>query len=225
MKTDGGGGRDAKMEDNMSTSLIIASPYPLMQEGIKAMLSDVGDVTVIDTATTCAEVDAKIEKVSPDIIIIDLQLSDFCGFDRIKSYIDINPSIRFLFISNLDNGKYFEEAISKGACGFILNSVNKDELVAAVKSAIANEVYVQPKLAKEIFKMRVTTDGNLVSLPPRQQQILEFMAEGFSNKEIASQLGLSIETINTHVKQILKKLKARDRAQAVAIAFRRLLIR
>lgn len=204
----------------MNTNVIIASPYPLVVEGVKAMLRDCDDISVIDSADSCSELDSKIE-ISPGVVIIDLRLSDFCGFDGVKDILDANPSLRFLFISSLNDGKYFEQAVSNGACGFVLNNVTKDELVTAVKTALANEVYVQPRLAKEIFGTNRMMNGGNVMLPPRQQQIIELVAEGLSNKEIASRLALSVETINTHVKQILKKLQARDRAQAVAIAFRK----
>ncbi len=205
----------------MNTNVIVASPYPLIIEGVKAMLRDCDDISAIDSTDSCSELDSKIEKLSSGVVIIDLQLSDFCGFDGVKDILDANPSLRFLFISSLNDGKYFEQAVSSGACGFVLNNVTKDELVAAVKTALANEVYVQPRLAKELFGAKRMTNGGKVMLPPRQQQIIELMAEGLSNKEIASRLDLSVETINTHVKQILKRLQARDRAQAVAIAFRK----
>jgi len=120
--------------------------------------------------------------------------------------------------------KVFEQAVEAGASGVLFISATKDELFAAISAALTNEIYVQPKLASLLFGNRkMSADGEFL-LTPRQQQTIELIAAGYTNKEIAFSLSLSIETVNTHVKQILKKLKAKDRAQATAIAFRKPLI-
>lgn len=208
----------------MQSAAIVVSSYPLIIEGIRAMLVGYEGISIIYTASSCQEASLKIKEHSPDIAIVDLQLLDGSGINVIRDCKAINDVTKFLFISSIEKGNYFEQAVARGAHGFLLNSLTKEELMTAIRTALDNEIYIHPKLASAIFGAKASPNDKSAVLTPRQRQTIELMAGGYSNKEIASQLNLSIETVNTHVKQILKKLQARDRAQAVAIALRKSMI-
>ncbi|MDI6715867.1 MAG: response regulator transcription factor [Actinomycetota bacterium] len=208
----------------METKAIIVSAYPLVIEGLKAVLGISGEVSVISSATSCAEAIPKIKSLSPDVVIASFQLPDGSVCEIVKVCKLDNPSIKYIVISSADQGKYFEEALKEGVHAFLLNSVTQDELIVAIKTALADEIYIHPKLASAVFGVKRMANDGSIYLTPRQKQTIELMAGGYSNKEIASHLNLSVETVNTHVKQILRKLQAKDRAQAVAIAFRNSLI-
>lgn len=208
----------------MRSRVLVASSYPLVIEGIKAMLEECNDISVVHDTTSPEDVIVKLAELSPEIAILDVKLYDNDDFDMGKAFESGNSTTKFLLISSFDDKDHFDQAIEMGAHALLLKSITKDELVAAVRAAVANEIYVQPKLATAIFAPKRMAGRGAKVLPPRQRQILEFMADGLSNKEIASRLDLSTETINTHVKQILKKLQAKGRAQAVAIALRGSLI-
>ncbi|NCO65887.1 MAG: hypothetical protein AUK32_02080 [Candidatus Aquicultor secundus] len=208
----------------MLTTVLIASSYPLIVEGIKTVLENNRDVGTVLSAESYQETIEEIKKVAPDVVILTQQIKDGYGLDVIKACKAEHPSMKFLLMSYMSQIKVFEQAVEAGASGVLFISATKDELFAAISAALTNEIYVQPKLASLLFGNRkMSADGEFL-LTPRQQQTIELIAAGYTNKEIAFSLSLSIETVNTHVKQILKKLKAKDRAQATAIAFRKPLI-
>ncbi len=208
----------------MPKTVLIASSYPLIAEGLRRVLGGREDVETVLFTESCEGAITAIREASPDVVILTQQFKDGCGIDVIKAVKAGGLYVKFLLITYMSQVKVFEQAMESGASGILFISATKDELHAALDAALAGEIYVQPKLASLLFGNRkMSADGEFL-LTPRQQQTIELIANGYTNKEIASSLSLSIETINTHVKQILKKLQAKDRAQAVAIAFRKSLI-
>lgn len=208
----------------MQVTVLVASSYPLIVEGITGVLKSHKDEVTVIAAGSCREAMEEIQRVLPDIAIFNQHFNDGYGLDMIKTCKDKYPSTKFVFMSYMARIKIFEQAMQEGASSILAINATKDELLSAVNTALTNEIYVQPKLAALLFGNKKASPDGEILLTPRQQQTIELMASGCTNKEIASSLGLSIETVNTHVKQILKKLNAKDRAQAVAIAFRRSLI-
>ncbi len=219
-----GSSHGSEMEASLKATIVVASPYPLFIEGIKAMLQNHSGMSVISTATTYKETLSNVKSLSPDVVILNADFHDGSGIDLIKACKAVSSSSRCLLISYGSKTEHFKQGLQNGAYGLLSINVTRDELIAAITAALADEVYIHPKLTSMVLGSTQPLRDGTLTLPPRQQQIIAMMAEGLSNKQIASQLNLSVETVNTHVKQILKKLQAKDRAQAVAIAFRKLLI-
>jgi DNA-binding NarL/FixJ family response regulator len=190
------------------------------------MLEAEADVTVVGEASGGAEGVAAAARLAPDVTIVDLAMPGMGGLAAIPELRRAAPRTAILVFTMHHNTAYVHEAMRAGARGYVLKSAPKEELLAAIRALATGGGYLQPAITGTVLR-RLLSDARVAGRSPitaREVQILEAVADGKSNKEIAGALAIAEETVKTHLRNLFEKLGAADRAQAVAIALRQNLI-
>lgn len=196
--------------------VLVVDDHPLMREGIRAVLSTHEDIHVIGEATCGREAIQACLRQHPDITLMDLQMPGMDGISAIAEIRRHQPEARVLVLTTFNGDVLTLRALKAGACGFLLKSMIRKELAAAIREAHQGRVALRPEVAAKLGEHALDE-----SLSGRELEVLRHVATGSPNKVIAARLCLSEETIKSHMKSVLSKLKARDRTHAVVIGLER----
>jgi DNA-binding NarL/FixJ family response regulator len=191
------------------------------------MLDAAPDIEVVGHAGDVRSGLAEIAVLQPDLVVLDLKLPGVGGLAAIKDLRTRHPQIGIVVFTMYDNPSYVLEATQLGAGGYVLKSASKSDLLRAVRAVFNDDAYLQAEVTKPLLRRLVNQmqgEGARADLTPREMQVLEFLAEGLSNKAIANFLSISEPTVKGHLKHLYAKLGASDRAHAVAIALRQRII-
>jgi two-component system NarL family response regulator len=192
--------------------------HPSLRAGLAAILERQPDLKVVAEASSGREV---IEsKEVADVYIVDLRMPDGDGVEAIKQLIARDPAAKVLVLTTYDNEEDIFLALEAGARGYLLKDTTKEELVEAVRQVHQGERYLPQHLASRLADRLIRP-----CLSPREMDVLRLACRGRSNKEMAAAMFLSEETVKSHMKSLFVKLNVHDRTEAVAVAFRRGLIR
>ncbi|HVL80998.1 MAG TPA: response regulator transcription factor [Actinomycetota bacterium] len=211
----------------MSIRVVVVEDHTLVREGLVTMLDVEEDIEVVAQAGDGEEALEVILEHEPDVVMLDLRLPGMDGMEVLKRVKAQKPQIRVLVLTVHDEQQYVGEAVLSGADGYLLKTVSHAELTDAARRIAKGEAVLHPAVARSVLTELTTLaaggpdDGGL---SPREREILTLLAQGLSNKQIASRLQVGVETVKTHISSILGKLDAVDRTQAVALALRRGLI-
>jgi len=208
-------------------SVYLLDDHHVLRQALAAMLNAESDIRVIgDSGDARVGIEA-IKAANPKVAIIDLKMPGISGLSAITEINRSAPSVGILVFTMYDNPAYVWETTNNGASGYILKDASKDDLLRAVRAVASGAGYLQAEVTKPLLK-RLAADaksqGQRSTLTAREIQILAQLAEGQSNKLIASALAISEDTVKQHLKSLYDKLGATDRAHAVAIALRQRLI-
>ena len=184
--------------------------------GIGAVIAEQPDIIVVGEAGDGLEAVKLFRTHHPDITLIDLQMPRMNGLAAIKEICGRVPEARILVLTTYRGDMQALRAIKAGAMGYLLKTMIRKELVSAIREVHAGKRYIAPEVALEL-SVRLSDD----QLTPREVDVIGAVAAGGDNKEVAYRLGVTEETVKTHMKSILSKLDASDRLQAVVIAIRR----
>jgi DNA-binding NarL/FixJ family response regulator len=198
-----------------------------VREAVAAMLDAAPDIEVVGHAGDVRSGLAEIAVLQPDLVVLDLKLPGVGGLAAIKDLRTRHPQIGIVVFTMYDNPSYVLEATQLGAGGYVLKSASKSDLLRAVRAVFNDDAYLQAEVTKPLLRRLVNQmqgEGARADLTPREMQVLEFLAEGLSNKAIANFLSISEPTVKGHLKHLYAKLGASDRAHAVAIALRQRII-
>jgi DNA-binding NarL/FixJ family response regulator len=201
--------------------------HHVVRQAVVEMLSAESDVSVIGQSGDVASALDAIARETPDIAIVDLRLPGMNGLAAIKEIRARAPNIGIIVFTMYDNPAYVHESINLGAGGYVLKSASKTDLLRAVRAVFNDGTYFPNELTRPLLNRLVqqSKSGDETSvLTPRELQMLEFLAEGRSSKEIANFLAIAEATVKGHLKNLYEKLGASDRAHAVAIALRQRII-
>jgi DNA-binding NarL/FixJ family response regulator len=201
--------------------------HHVVRQAVVEMLAAEPDVSVVGQSGDARLALAAIEREQPDIVIVDLKLPGMSGLVAIKEIRARAPGAGVIVFSMYDNLAYVSESMSRGARGYVLKSASKSDLLRAVRAVFNDGAYFPSEIAKPLlhrFAQQAGADGERSVLTPRELQMLEFLAEGRSSKEIANVLAITEATVKGHLKNLYDKLGAADRAHAVAIALRQRII-
>lgn len=199
--------------------IAVVDDHPVVRDGLVANLSDVADVSIAGVAADVAGAVSLARRERPDVVLLDLELPDGSGLDAISAVKEASPETRVVVFSAYGGEERVTTALSRGADSYVLKGTATDELVAAVRAAAAGEARLPNDVAAQLVaSLRAP---RATSLTPREREILRLVADGLSNKAIALRLSISERTAKYHVGEILGRLGADNRAQAVSIATRR----
>lgn len=201
--------------------------HHVVRQAVVEMLCAESDVSVIGQSGDVASALDAIARETPDIAIVDLRLPGMNGLAAIKEIRARAPNIGIIVFTMYDNPAYVHESINLGAGGYVLKSASKTDLLRAVRAVFNDGTYFPNELTRPLLNRLVqqSKSGDETSvLTPRELQMLEFLAEGRSSKEIANFLAIAEATVKGHLKNLYEKLGASDRAHAVAIALRQRII-
>ena len=198
--------------------IILADDHPPLRAGLAAILNSHPELQVVAEAGCGREV--MESKQAADIYIMDLRMPDGDGIQTIKALIARDPATRVLVLTTFDNEEDIFHALDSGARGYLLKDTTKEELIAAVLQIHQGERYLPQAVASRLADRLVRP-----SLTPRELDVLRLVSRGRTNKEMASAMFISEETVKTHMKSLFQKLGVHDRAEAVSVSLQRGLIR
>ncbi len=198
---------------------LIADDHEVVREGLRLSLSRAPHIRVVGEASDGASAVALAERRRPDVVIMDVRMPGMDGLEATRILKERVPSAAVLIFTAYGERSLLGRGLESGAKGYILKEAPHQTLLRAIERVAGGEGYVDPALMPE-FLTRDRED----MLTPRERQILQLLADGMSNADVASRLYISQETVKSHVRRILTKLEADTRTQAVAIALREAII-
>ena len=220
----------------MSTTVLLADDQPLLRRGFRMIIEAEGDLTVTGEAGDGAEAVDRARRNPPDVVLMDIRMPGTNGIEATRRIVAANPAVRVLVLTTFDLDEYAFGALRAGASGFLLKDVRPAELVAAIRTVASGDAVVSPRVTRRLLEeyaqvMPVPAAQlaerypQLSSLTGREREVLEAVARGLSNAEIAAELCVSETTVKSHVGRILAKLGLRDRVQIVVLAYEAGLVR
>lgn len=208
------------------TTIVLVDDHAAVRTGVRVMLEAAPDLAVIGEAGDGREAIQMVTAARPDVVILDLAMPGLGGLDTLPRLREAAPRTAILVFTMHANAAYVSAAMRAGARGYLLKSAGQGELLAAVRAVHAGHGYLQPEITGPLIR-RIVADERVAersTITAREAQILEAVADGRGNKEIAAAIGIAEDTVKTHLRRLFEKLGASDRAQAVAIALRQRLI-
>jgi DNA-binding NarL/FixJ family response regulator len=204
-----------------SVRLLIVDDHDMFADSLRLALSVEDDMTVVGTAATLAKARAMIVSDAPDVVLLDHRLPDGLGVDSISELKALRPSAKIVVLTAAAEDSMLVTATEAGCAGFILKTSPLDELVAAVRTAAAGEIMVSSDLlARLLNRLHHRDEEPAHDLTAREREILELIAEGLTNGAIAKRLFISVNTVRNHVQNILAKLDAHSKLEALSVAIR-----
>jgi two-component system response regulator DegU len=206
--------------------ILIADDHSMVRQGIKQLLELEEDIVVIAQASNGEEAIKLAREHKPDVILMDINMPGINGLQAIKELKQDSFVYRIIVLTIHEDREYLFKTLQMGAEGYVLKDAEPAVLVEAIRSVYKGQSYIQPNMTKELVKEfnRVTLHDKGKSeentLTPREIEVLELIAEGMINKEIAKQLYISEKTVKNHVSNIFKKINVADRTQAAIYAFK-----
>jgi DNA-binding NarL/FixJ family response regulator len=196
--------------------VLVVDDHPVLRDGVAAILENQTDMVMVGEARNGSEAIERVAELRPDVTLMDLQMPGMNGVDAIGAIRARNPQARIIVLTTYAGDAQAVRALKAGAVGYLLKSSLRTELIDAIRDVHRGQRHVDRDIADEIA-LHVGDEP----LSEREVAILRFVAIGQANKQIASQLGLSEETIKGHLKNIFSKLDVADRTHAVTVAARR----
>ena len=205
--------------------ILLADDHQILRDGLRTILEKESGMEVVAQAATGLEAANLAEKFQPDIAIMDLSMPDLNGIEATRQIRVSTPKTKIIILSMHSDRRFIAEALRAGASAYLLKDCAFEELIAAVRTVIANHVYLSPQIAKIVLKDYVKgisekEPSAFTLLTNRERQILQMIAEGKTTKEVASELKISIKTVETHRHRIMEKLEIDNLAGLVKYAVR-----
>lgn len=200
------------------TKVAIVDDHEAMREGLERLLADRG-MQVVGTAGDIAAALEVVAEGAPDIAIVDIRLPDGSGIDLTRKLLAEHPRLGVVLYTGHADAELLYGGLDSGARGYALKAGSLTELAGAIESVAAGGTYVDPRLDRVLLGAGAT--DRIPQLSPRERQITHLMAEGLTAEAIGTELGVSVETVRTHVRNVIRKMRARNRVHAIAIALER----
>ncbi len=200
--------------------ILIADDHPLFRKGMRALLVAAQDIEVVGEATTGQEVIELAATLQPDVILMDLQMPGANGIEATRQILHTSPHIRILVITLFEDDASVFSALRAGARGYVLKDTKEEEMLRAIRAVGNGEAIFSPTIATRLMDffaapLPAVPKELFPTLTEREREILQLIARGYSNSEIARELVLSVKTVNNYVSNIFSKLQVADRAQAI----------
>ncbi|MFB7663587.1 response regulator [Kitasatospora sp. NPDC056138] len=209
-----------------SLRVVVADDQALVRTGFRMILESEG-IEVVAEATNGVEAVEAVRRTRPDVVLMDIRMPEMDGLEatrQIGSRDADGP--RVIILTTFDLDRYVYAALSAGASGFLLKDVSPEHLAGAVRMVRSGDALLAPAITRRLVERFARGDGDttvvhrdLAALTPRELEVMGLLGRGLSNAELAGRLQLSEATVKTHVARILAKLRIRDRAQAVVVAY------
>jgi len=211
---------------NHEVRILLVDDQRLIREGIRVILELEDDFSIVGEAENGSSALLQYEKLHPDVVLMDIRMPEMTGVEATSKIKKLDPDARIIYLTTFDDDEIIFEGLRAGALGYLLKDVSSTELAEAIRKVSQGGALIEPSIARKVLtefsrlssqdSTRMTEPSNLLS--DREQEILLLMAQGSTNKEIASQLFLAEGTIKNYVSGILEKLDAADRTAAAVKA-------
>lgn len=205
--------------------VLLADDHAIVREGLKRLIDAERDMVVVAEAGDGAEAVEKAVGLAPDIAVLDVSMVGVNGAEATRQLRVCCPATRILALTVHEDTSYLRELLDAGAFGYVLKRAASDELIRAIRAVADGGIYVDPrvagKLVSTLIPARSTPASALATLSEREAAVLRLIAQGYTNKEIAAQLGLSVKTVETYKARSMEKLGLRSRVDIVRTASER----
>jgi RNA polymerase sigma factor (sigma-70 family) len=206
--------------------VLVVDDDDLMRAGLRGVLTTDESMEVVGEAGDGSEAVYRTRLLRPDIVLMDVRMPDLDGISATREVLAAFPEVKVVILTTFEEDDYIFGALNAGASGFLLKRTRPEELVAALHTIAAGDALLSPSVTSRVIERMAqqpepdaSRDARLEELTAREREVLELVARGLSNGEIAEELVIGESTVKTHVKRILAKLDARDRVQAVIFAY------
>jgi DNA-binding NarL/FixJ family response regulator len=208
------------------TRVLIADDDDLMRAGLVELLSNDPTIEIIGEASTGREAIERTRRLAPDIVLMDVRMPDLDGIAATRELTGADARAKILILTIFEEDDYVFGALRAGASGFLVKRTRPEDLIAAVHTIARGDSLLSPSVTRRVIDRmaqqpvpELTDQTKLDTLTPRERDVLQHVARGLSNREIAAELVVEESTIRSHMKQILMKLQLRDRVQIVIYAY------
>jgi DNA-binding NarL/FixJ family response regulator len=198
----------------------------LVRTGLRAILSADERIEVVEEAPDGRLAIQRARHRRPDVVLMDVRMPELDGIAATRELIGVAPDARVVILTTFEDDDYILGALRAGASGFMLKRSSPEELIAAIHTVADGEALLSPSVTRRLIDrvatqplVGATSDPRLDDLTPREREVLELIARGLSNREIADALRVEATTVKSHVKRVLAKLGARDRVHVVILAY------
>ena len=206
--------------NDKTIKVLIVDDHAILRMGLASLLNTKKDIKVVGDASNGAMAVSKTVKLNPDVVIVDLMMPGMDGVETTKGILATSPNTKVMILTTFGTSDGIIHALEAGATGAIMKNVEFPELVAAIRSIAAGDTVISPEIQRIL-----ESNPPVPTLSPRQTEILESIVRGLSNIDIAKQLGISLDMVKEHVSVLFLKIGAASRAEAVAIALRKHLLK
>jgi DNA-binding NarL/FixJ family response regulator len=208
------------------TRVLIADDDDLMRAGLVELLADEDAIEIVGQARTGRDAVERTLRLKPDVVLMDVRMPDMDGIAATAELGAVAPDTKVLILTTFEQDDYIFGALRAGASGFLLKRTRPEELIAAVRTVADGDSLLSPSVTRRVIDRMarqpapdLSDQAKLGELTAREREVLELVAGGLSNREIAAQLVVEESTIRSHVRRILMKLELRDRIQIVIFAY------
>jgi DNA-binding NarL/FixJ family response regulator len=200
----------------MTINILIADDHPVVRTGVRTMIENEPDMVVVAEAADGVEIVELYERLTPDVVLMDLRMPRQDGVAAIRAIVKSHPGARIVALTSYEGDADIYRALDAGACGYLIKDMLGVEVVGAVRSAAAGKRVVPPNVASRLAEFVPRID-----LTAREVEVLQLTAKGLRNRDIARVIGRTEETVKVHLKHIMSKLGVEQRTEAVTLALQR----
>jgi RNA polymerase sigma factor (sigma-70 family) len=206
--------------------VLIVDDDDLMRAGLRAVFSSDETVDVVGEAGDGRAAITRARKLRPDVVLMDVRMPNLDGITATRDVLAVSPELKVIILTTFEQDDYIFGALRAGASGFLLKRTSPEDLIAAIHTVAAGDSLLSPSVTRKVIDRMAeqpapdaSSRERLTELTPREREVLELVARGLSNGEIAKAFVIEESTVKTHVKRVLRKLRVRDRVQAVIFAY------
>lgn len=206
----------------LPTSIVLIDDHEMVRRGLRALLQLEPDMTIVGEAGTVADGVAAVERLTPQMVLLDVRLPDASVNDACRRLLAVAPKLRILVLTSYAEEATVKTVVQNGAHGYVLKDTRTDDLIRAIRTVASGQGYLDPRVTQQALHwirtsspLGMTSEGT-IRLSPQERLILPLLAEGKTNKEIALQLRLSDKTVKNYLANIFDKLHVKRRTEAVA---------
>lgn len=207
--------------------MLLVDDHAIVRTGVRALLEEEEGIDVVGEAASGHEALTETRRLRPDIVLMDITLPDMNGLEAMTLIKEASPETQVVILTMHEDEDYFFRAIQAGAVGYVVKGGGADQILAAIRAVRDGGVYLYPSLAKALVADHLREQENplVKSLSDRELEVLRFIGDGLVNKQIASQLGISVTTAQTYRTRIMEKLGLHTVAELIRYAIRKGIIR
>jgi two-component system response regulator DevR len=211
------------MPESPKVRVYLLDDHEIVRQGIRTFLEAAGDIEVVGESGSAVDAANRIPALKPDVAVLDARLPDGSGIEVCRTVRSVDPSINALILTSYDDDEALFSAIMAGASGYVLKEIKSSDLLSAIRHVASGQSLIDPALtARVLERVRnpVTKPPELAELTDQEMQLLEYIAEGMTNRQIGERMYLAEKTVKNYVSSVLSKLGVERRTQAAVLAAR-----
>jgi len=218
-----------EMDKMNQIRVVLADDHRILREGIRALIEDQDDMVVVGESEDGMATVKMVAQLEPDVVVMDIAMPLLNGLEATRQIHRDFPQVKVLILTMHDNEEYIRQVLAAGALGYVLKDAAARDLLGAIRTVNQGEAVLSPAITRLVIEDYLrwgdirpedTTDG----LTPREREILQLIAEGYTNKEIAGILSLSVKTVQSHRTNLMNKLDLHDRGELIKYAIQKKII-